>query len=290
MKDKKESVGTKAQIRAMKARQGRIAMVLFLSIILLVVVFSVYFSYTFLTRPSNQTSNPIFQLKAAIVDQASCSPAGGFNEGFVRNVTDTLERIGYVVDYYSGEKINVEFYRSLPTHDYKLVILRVHSSATAMYKGKIIEAPVILFTSETYSEYSHVGEQLSDMLAKTSYLANAGPPYYFAITPEFVTSGMNGRFQDSTIIMTGCDGLNNTQMAVAFKQKGAKVYIGWDKSIFFSHTDTATEHLLQHLLMKKETVDQAVTNTMMEVGPDPAENSTLTYYPCQAGNQVIEKP
>lgn len=114
------------------------------------------------------------------------------------------------------------------------------------------------------------------------------PPYYFAIAPKFITSSMNGKFRNTTVIMTGCEGLNNTQMARAFIEKGAKVYISWDKAIYFSHTDTATVHLLQHLLIEEQTIKQSVENTMKEVGPDPAENSTLTYYPLQAGEKTIE--
>jgi len=90
--------------------------------------------------------------------------------------------------------------------------------------------------------------------------------------------------------MMDCEGLSNTWMAQAFVEKGAKVYIGWDKGIFFSHADAATIDLLQYLLLEKQTINQAVENTMKEVGADPAENSLLAYYPPEVGDQTIEKP
>jgi hypothetical protein len=287
MKTEKKRVGTKARIRAMKERQGRIAAALFLSIILLIVVFSVYFNYTFMTQPSNQPNNPVFQLKAAIVDQASLSPAGGFNKVFVENVTSTLKQVGYVVDYYSGERVTVDFYRNLATYGYTVLILRTHSSATIQQGEEQVKAPVFLFTSEGFANDRHVMELLTDQLMIASYEA-PDPPYYFAVAPRFITSSMNGKFQHTTVIMTGCDGLNNTQMAKAFIEKGAKAYIAWDKAIYFSHTDTATMHLLQHMLTERQTIKQSIDSTMKEVGPDPAENSTLMYYPPEVGDRKIE--
>jgi hypothetical protein len=57
-------------------------------------------------------------------------------------------------------------------------------------------------------------------------------------------------------------------MAEAFTLKGAKVYIGWKGSVSATHTDTATISLLQHLITEKQTIKQAVENTMKEVGTD----------------------
>lgn len=292
MRAKKKRVGTKAKIRALKERERRIAEAIFLALILFIAAFSAYFSYTFLTQPQNQTSsNPTSEYRAAaraaIVDQASLSPAGGFIKVFIENASKILKQAGYTVDYYPGEQITVEFYRNLPTHEHKIIILRAHSSAAALEGKEYMEAPVSFFTSENYSRSKYVWEQLADQLVIASY-EMPQPPYYFAITPNFVALSMNGNFHGTTIIMEGCEGLNNTKMAEAFIQKGAKVYIGWDRMIFFSHTDAATIHLLQHLLIEKQTISQAVENTMREVGPDPLNNSSLSYFPLEAGKQTIE--
>jgi hypothetical protein len=90
---------------------------------------------------------------------------------------------------------------------------------------------------------------------------------------------MKGTFQNTTVIMMGCEGLNNTKMAEAFIEKEAKVYIGWTSSVSASYTEQATAHLLQHLIAEKQTIRQAVDNTIEEVGPDQTYNSQLIYYP-----------
>jgi hypothetical protein len=285
MKTKEKRVGTKAEIRAIKNRERRIATAIFLAFILLIVVFSSYFTYNFLNQPQNQTTNPASsQLKAAIVDQLSLTFP---NQTFIETATNILKQAGYTVDYYAGEEVTVEFYRNLPTHGYGLIILRVHSSAAELQGEEFVETPVGIFTSESYSQTKYVYEQLTDQLLMASY-AMPQPPYYFGIVPKFVTSNMKGTFQNTIIIMMGCEGLNNTKMAEAFIQKGAKAYIGWKGAVSASHTDTATTRLLQHLITEKQTTNQAIENTMKEVGPDPTYKSVLLYYPSKVGEQTIE--
>jgi hypothetical protein len=194
----------------------------------------------------------------------------------VNSVTGILEGAGYTVDYYSGEKVTVDFYRSLPTHNYTIIILRVH----ATQKG-------VFFTSEPYSKSSFVWEQLQEQVWGVSFEAYT-PPYYFGVAPSFVESCINGTFAKTAIIAMGCSTLETNDMAQAFIKKGAQVYFGWNGSVLSSHTDQATISLLQYLLQKKETVGQIDENVMKEVGSDPAYNSQLTYYPPEAGEQTIE--
>jgi len=285
MKSKKKPLGTKAQIRASKERERRIATAIFLAFILLIVIFSSYFTYNFLNQPQNQTTNPASsQLKAAIVDQLSLTFP---NQTFIETATITLRQAGYAVDYYAGEEVTVEFCGNLPTHGYGLIILRAHSSAAEMQGKEFVEAPVGIFTSESYSQTKYVYEQLTDQLVTASYTMPQ-PPYYFAIVPKFVTSSMKGTFQNTIIIMMGCEGLNNTKMAEAFIQKGAKTYIGWKGSVLASHTDLATAHLLQHFVIEKQTLKTAINETMQEVGADPSYESLLIYYPLETGDYTIQ--
>jgi len=212
--------------------------------------------------------------KAALVDHLSLTFP---NQSLIDNTTEILEQAGYTVDYYPGEEVTVEFYKNLPTHNYDIIILRVHS-ALVLEGNEIVEAPVSFFTSENYSQTRYVWEQWNRQLAIAFYPAPE-PLYYFGIGPKFVTTSMNGKFQNTIIVTMGCEGLTNTKMAEAFIEKGAKTYIGWNGSVSASHTDQATIYLLTHLLTEKETIEQAVENTMREVGPDPAYNSILLYYP-----------
>jgi hypothetical protein len=289
MKAKEKRVGTKAQIKAMKEKERRIATAIFLTIILLALIFSAYFAYTLLAQPSQdiiqprlqfKPENPNPQLKAAIVDHLSLTFP---NQTFMETAASILTKAGYTVDYFSGENVTVEFYRNLPTYGYRLIILRVHSTTGGF--------PFIsFFTSERYTTSKYVNEQLEDRLNPVAYShveAQEGIGY-FGITPLFVELSMEGRFTDTVILTMGCEGLRQTGMATAFIGKGAKVYIGWNESVSATHTDAATTQLLKHLATEKQTIEQAVENTMQEVGPDPAYKSLLTYYPLEVGEQTIE--
>jgi hypothetical protein len=276
MKAKQKQVGTKAQIRDKKERERRIA--IFLAFIALVIIVSAYFTHMF----PNQTINPASsQPKAAIVDQLSLTMP---NQTFIETATATLEQAGYTVDYYEGEKVTVEFYRNLPTHGYRLIILRAHSAL-----GGERKPPLAIFSSEPYNKMEHVPEQIAGQLVKVRFQPyQEGDPAYFGIFPNFVRSSMNGRFENTIIIMMGCDGLTDADMAKAFVEKGAKGYISWFGPVSASHTDTTTTQLLQHFLIEKLTLKQSVQETFKQVGFDPTYTSLLIYYPLEAGDQTIE--
>lgn len=270
----------KSRIRAEREKELRIATLIMIAVIIIGLSLFGFFIYSSLRPLQNQTTE---SNKAAIVDHLSLTYS---NQTFVDTSTTILTKAGYSVDYYPGEKVTVEFYRNLPTHNYDMIILRVHSAAAAFEGKEFVECPVSFFTSENYSQTKYVWEQLSDQLVIASYTMPQ-PPYYFGITPKFVTSSMNGKFQNTTVIMMGCEGLNNTKMAEAFIEKGAKVYISWDGPVLGSHTDTATIHLLQNLITQRQPIRKAIENTMVEVGWDPEYNSVLQFYPRQAENYAV---
>jgi len=275
MKAKKKPHGIKQKIREEKKRQQHI--VFTLAILIAVISVSGFVANSML----NQATNPAYQFKAAIIDQLSLKYP---NQTFIEAATNTLKQANYtVVDYYSGENVTVEFYRNLPTHGYGLIILRAHST-TGGYPS------VAFFTSELYSNSKYINEQLTDKVVPVAYSpedAERGEGY-FGITQSFVKSSMKGRFANTVVVMMGCESLNNTLMAKAFTEKGAKVYIGWNTLVLASYTDNAITHLLRHFLIEKLTLIEAVRQTYREVGPDPAYNSLLIYYPIEAGEQTIE--
>ena len=287
MKAGRKRVATRAKTR-MRRRQRRKTLVICLAVISLVIGVSVYFVQTFLSSisesqyelidPSIQfkPENPNPEREAAIVDQLSFTYP---NPAFIESAASILTRSGYTVDYFRGEKVTVDFYRYLPSYGYSLIIFRVHSSALAALEGKeFMEAPVTFFTSEDYSQVKYRQEQVNGQLLKGSY-SMPNPPYYFGITPKFVTASMKGEFQNTTVVMMGCEGLKNTKMAEAFIEKEAKVYVGWTRSISASYTDQATACLMQHLVAEKQSIEQAINSTIEDVGPDQMYSSQLTYYP-----------
>jgi len=246
-------------------------------IVAVVIVFLCVLTYSFL-HPTNQTNiNQEFSYKAAIVDHLSLFEP---NPTFNQTASTILEEAGFTVDYYPGEEVTVNFFRNLPKHDYGLIVLRVHSALTDVHPTW-----VCLFTSEIYSKTKYVDEQLTGRVGIACFLNP--PPYFFGINPDFIKFSTNGRFQDTIVVMMGCDGLRYPSMAEAFINKGAKAYISWDKGVLASHTDTATIHLLQRLVIEKQTIEKAVTETNKEVGPDPQDGSIIQYYPDSVENYVI---
>jgi hypothetical protein len=218
--------------------------------------------------------------KIAVVDHLSLQwPDPTFNQ----TMMDILKTTGLKVDYYSSEDVTVDFYRNLPRHNYKLIIFRVHSTATSYEHGT--PPFVVFFTSELYNSMAHVPEQ-TDMRVVTVKFPN-DETTYFGVTPRFVKDSMEGRFNDTVIVAMGCQGLTYTTMAEAFIERGAKAYISWNGTVSASHTDEATVSLLTHLITEKQTVEEAVTQTMREVGPDPTDSSILLFYPDGAGTSFL---
>jgi hypothetical protein len=108
----------------------------------------------------------------------------------------------------------------------------------------------------------------------------------FGIVPEFVSAqsvvgqatDMEGRFDDTVIIMMGCSGIAMEDMARAFIDKGASVYLAWDRSVELYYVDEAAPYLISQLCSEELTVREAVNNTMDVIGPDPNHGAELLFY------------
>jgi hypothetical protein len=213
---------------------------------------------------------------AAIVDQLSLTFP---NPSFAASATDILEQAGYEVDYYPGEEVTVEFYRDLPTHGYGLIVLRVHSGLTRELSGEEATPTeyVSLFTGEPFTEGEYRREIGGGRVGIASYYE--GGPQVFGISPKFIESSMKGRFDDTTVILMGCDGLRSHETAEAFLQKGAKAFVSWSGPVSATHTDAATERLLEKFLTEGLPLADAVAQTAAEVGPDPSYGAELRVLP-----------
>ena len=220
--------------------------------------------------------------KAAIVDQLGLTYP---NPSFVQNTKDTLELAGYQVEYFPGEETDVDFYQHLPTHGYEVLILRVHSAVNEGEDGGA--DGVSLFTSEAFTEEKLEAYESRYAPSSGSWRSALNANYYvghdskkfFGISPEFIRSRTVGKFKGTLVIAMGCDGLGSQGTARAFVEKGAATVIGWDKSVSASHTDTATQQLLQYLFVEKIPPEQATELTMKEVGADPTFGAKLRSYP-----------
>lgn len=245
-------------------------------------LFLIFFTYLLINPPTHRPNVNIPQTslgKVAFVDQLSFSPTGA-NQAFIQTSITLLETAGFNVTYYKGQEVTVDFYMTLPLRRYSLIVLRVHSA--------VYESQVALFTSEPYLQHKYSFEdQALYQVAYSPY--HEGDPTYFGVKPEFVREFMKGKFDNATIIVMGCNGLTYSSMAEAFIEKGAKVYVGWDGLVTASHTDQATAHLLESLVTKNQTIEEAVNEVMNEVGSDPEYESVFLYYPPQAGSYRIQR-
>ncbi len=243
---------------------------LYTTLLLTLLCLAFLLSYYFLV-PRTEGS-----LEAAIVDQLSIE-ANLVNNAFVDECTSLINAHGYDVKYYEGETVNITFYRNLPSKGSKILVLRAHSSL----RGD--STFVDLFTSEPYPDSDEAALAKYPALVTDQHISKAifdvrpPPNTYFAIGPSFVTDVMQGEFADSLIILMGCVSLNQTTMAEALVNKGARVVIGWTKMVDLSDTDDSTLQLLNYLLGENPyTVRGAVDKVNSRVH---SYNSTLDFYP-----------
>lgn len=233
--------------------------------------------------PTNETTAPTDsgELKAAIIDQLYAFDLP--NQEFIEEVTDSLESNGFKVDLYQGDEVNVDLYRNLPRHGYELIIFRAHSGLIKLHGEAVVKTS--LFTSEGYSRTKYWREQLNEELVKAR--VDEGYPFYFAIDSKFITNRMKGQFDDTVIVITGCSCLALQDLAQAFTDKGASVYLAWDGTVRLDYVDDATIALIRYLCSERLTIEEAVVKTMEEKGPDPKWGAVLKYYPEDSGNKTI---
>ena len=204
--------------------------------------------------------------RAAIIDQLGLTRP---NPKFIALASAMLEAAGYQVDVYSGDEITVEFYKDLATHGYRLIVFRTHSSHVDP------TGEIGLFTSELYRKNRWVTEQLRGQLVYGHTIPNAGGPTYFSIVAAFIREEMRGRFDDTLLIIGGCETLASPQLAEAFLDRGASTVVGWDDVVDLAHNDRALLRLLLAIVGENMSVDEAIQRTMIDVGPDPVYHSWL---------------
>ena len=234
--------------------------------------------YAFLGPPTptpspTPTSSPP---KAAIVDQTGFSFP---SPEFIEEAKGYLQKAGYRVDFYPSEEVTIEFYRTLPEQGYRLILLQTHSTSEVVIEGEGVDASdyhpgPFLFTTELYDKHRHLRLQMDDQV-RASKLLYEDSPALFAIGPKFVRKSMEGRFEDTLIIIGGCQSLAVPDLAWAFLDRGASMVIGWDGLVDLSHNNRSVLHLLRALSIEELSPQRAVEETIEEVGPDPTYGCSL---------------
>ncbi len=225
----------------------------FVSIVLAVTYFTEWNLYD-----ENFSSNDID--KAAIIDQLHTDIP---NLHFQNKTQTLLEDAGYQVDLFTTEDITVDFYKKLPTMNYKFIVIRTHSIAFGT-----IEDSASLLTGEIYDVELHLREQLLKQVGKAvpflpDYVDKVGwstltNQTYFTIGAKAVNEIMEGDFEKSIIILGGCDTLSGPNLADSFLKRGASVVIGWDGLISSNDNDRTLLQLLENILSNGEDINNAV--------------------------------
>jgi hypothetical protein len=231
--------------------------------------------------------------RAAIIDQLHDDIP---NANFQQQARDYLTAAGYRVDVYDTKDITVDFYKNLPTKGYKFIVIRSHSGIAATADNNI-DNSLGIFTGEKYDEKKYTFEQIFGWVQKSrafteEYSAKVerggtnmtlvnsdDSDTYFSIGSKFINEHMVGKFAGATIIIGGCNTLENPSLAESLVKRGATSIIGWNKLVEAGHNDRVVLAVLRNMLVDKENGQEAVQLAMQMLGPDPQYSAELHYYP-----------
>lgn len=220
--------------------------------------------------------------RAVIIDQLY----GEYpNEVFHKLATEYLEKGGYKVDIITTDDVTVDFFKKLPSMNYEYIIYRGHSLADGNVK-KISSAT--LFTGEKHDYHKYIKEQFQGFVSTgVPYLfsdieemggfENLQNQTYFVIGSKFVNEAMVGKFQDSTIILGGCNTVEKSHLAKSFLKRGASVVIGWDDLVDAGENDMVILQILNESLENDFQILQAVQSVKKQIEGKLMSPSTLVY-------------
>jgi hypothetical protein len=232
-----------------------------------------------LTSCNQGPDNSGTELKAAIIDQlADVYP----NPSITSQVAEILKKHGFTVDIWQGNEVTPDLYASLPEYGYKLILFRAHLGIS----GEISDTAqkTCLFTGEPYSPNKYRAYQLRDTIMNAHMEQDA--TNFFAINSRFISDAMEGRFDDTVILMMGCFSYHLDDMAEAFMQKGTSAYAGWDGLVTLEYMDKVTVNFMDNIFTRQLSIDAAVAQTMIDIGHDPIYHSNLKCYPASSHESI----
>jgi len=209
--------------------------------------------------------------KAVILDQLNNDLPNYF---FQDRAQEYLELAGYTVDLFTTDDLTVEFYKNLPTMDYDFIIFRTHGAG-----GGYLESS-FLFTGEPYSQTKYVQEQIFEQIrpgvpivdyeheiVDADKIGEVEYDMFFTIGSEMIDDLMVGEFQDTVILIGGCDALRNTDLSEALLRRGASNVIGWNGIISSVVNDRAMLVFLEELLINEVKINDAIKSVSDKYGP-----------------------
>ena len=206
------------------------------------------------------------------------------NVYFQEKATQYLELAGYQVDITTTQDITVDFYKNLPSMNYKYIVIRTHGlEDTENNKA------TYLFTGEKYDINKYISEQLSGQLGKGApiyeqerYLIEDDinaleESMYFLVGSKWVDELMVGDFPDSVILIGGCESLRNKDLATSLIMRGASEVIGWDRTIGSIENDRIMLEFLEKTLVDNEKIEDVVFDLNTEFSSELQFSSELRH-------------
>ena len=206
------------------------------------------------------------------------------NVYFQEKATQYLELAGYEVDITTTQDITVDFYKNLPSMNYKYIVIRTHGlEDTENNKA------TYLFTGEKYDINKYISEQLSGQLGKGApiyeqerYLIEDDinaleESMYFLVGSKWVDELMVGDFPDSVILIGGCESLRNKDLATSLIMRGASEVIGWDRTIGSIENDRIMLAFLEKTLVDNEKIEDVVFDLNTEFSSELQFSSELRH-------------
>jgi len=226
------------------------------------------------------------------------------NPYFHQKATEYLEGAGYQVDIFTTENVTVDFYKNLPSMNYKFIVVRTHGASTHSSDS------VTLFTGERYQEDKYISEQLFGSVKRgaplqvTMYNASVGTvnawivvnetykemsiPFnqeiqttddYFLVTPKLVDEMMVGKFPDSIMLLGGCNTMEYPSLAKSLIKRGASTVVGWDNTVGDMENDIILLQVLEETLVNNREIKNAVDLVMESYDwGNPHYDAKLKYY------------
>jgi len=199
--------------------------------------------------------------RVALIDSLAPNP------DFVENITSSAVKAGYGIDYRPPKGVTLDFLSNLPNQGYSLIILRTHGIGY----GATIPAIV---TSDPYSPSQRVADQLLNRLINV----DVNGSQFFAITSDFVSRAMCGRFPGTLVLAMFCNGVRSTSLANAFTDRGAAAFIGWDNLVTLPFTDMVIKSLVK-LLLEGSSLGTSFQEVNRTLGSDPFTGAKLGIFP-----------
>jgi len=218
--------------------------------------------------------------KAVIIDQLYNEiPSKEFHD----KVTEYLTDSGYKVDIYTTDEITIDFYKKLPSMNYEYIVVRSHALGEGM-----VDNSASLFTGEKYSDHKYIKEQFLGHIGKgipilygdmkkltVEEIVNKA---YYVIGSKFVEEVMIGDFNDSTIILGGCETAKDSQLAEAFLKRGASEVIGWTGLVDSSHNVSVILDVMNKTLVNGVEMEDALQSVMKDYEKLFFEPTNLVYF------------